>query len=59
MSRIHEATFEPAGMQPGKLPQVQPLDGACGYKTFEMPSSGLQPGSAENAIVYGLLDLMA
>jgi len=36
-----------------------PHDGAFGYNTFEVLSSRLQPGCAENAIVNGLLDLMA
>jgi neutral ceramidase len=36
-----------------------PNDGAFGYNTFEVLSSRLQPGCAENAIVNGLLDLMA
>jgi len=35
-----------------------PHDGAFGYNTFEVLSSRLQPGCAENAIVNGLLDLM-
>ncbi len=36
-----------------------PNDAAFGYNTFEVLSSRLQPGCAENAIVNGLLDLMA
>jgi len=36
-----------------------PHDGAFGYNTFEVLSSRLQPGCAENAIVNGMLDLMA
>jgi hypothetical protein len=36
-----------------------PHDGGFGYNTFEVLSSRLQPGCAENAIVNGLLDLMA
>jgi hypothetical protein len=34
-------------------------DAASGYHTFEVLSSRLQPGCAENGIVNGLLDLMA
>jgi len=35
-----------------------PNDAAFGYNTFEVLSSRLKPGCAENAIVNGLLDLM-
>jgi hypothetical protein len=35
-----------------------PNDAAFGYNTFEVVSSRLKPGCAENAIVNGLLDLM-
>jgi len=35
-----------------------PNDAAFGYNTFEVISSRLKPGCAENAIVNGLLDLM-
>ncbi len=35
-----------------------PYDAAFGYKTFEVVSSRLKPGCAENGIVKGLLDLM-
>jgi hypothetical protein len=36
-----------------------PNDAAFGYYTFEVLSSRLQPGCAENGIVNGILDLMA
>ncbi len=35
-----------------------PHDAAFGYNTFEVLSSRLQPGCAENSIVNGLLELM-
>jgi hypothetical protein len=35
-----------------------PNDAAFGYNTFEVLSSRLKPGCAENGIVNGLLDLM-
>jgi hypothetical protein len=35
-----------------------PHDAAFGYNTFEVLSSRLQPGCAENSIVKGLLELM-
>lgn len=35
-----------------------PHDAAFGYHTFEVLSSRLQPGCAENGIVEGILDLM-
>jgi hypothetical protein len=35
-----------------------PNDAAFGFNTFEVVSSRLKPGCAENAIVNGLLDLM-
>ena len=35
-----------------------PNDAAFGYNTFEVVSSRLKPGCAENAIVSGLLDMM-
>jgi neutral ceramidase len=35
-----------------------PNDAAFGYNTFEVVSSRLKPGCAENAIVNGFLDLM-
>ncbi len=34
-----------------------PNDAAFGYETFEVLSSRLKPGCAEEAIVSGLLDL--
>ncbi len=36
-----------------------PNDAAFGYQTFEVLSSRCKPGYAENAIVNGILDLMA
>jgi hypothetical protein len=36
-----------------------PNDAAFGYQTFEVLSSRLKPGFAENAIVNGILDMMA
>jgi hypothetical protein len=36
-----------------------PNDAAFGYLTFEVLSSRCKPGYAENAIVNGILDLIA
>jgi len=36
-----------------------PNDAAFGYYTFEVLSSRLKPGYAENAIVNGLLDMIS